>query len=349
MLISDKIGAWSEANPRDLPWTKTTDPYKIWLSEIIMQQTRVAQGTGYYHKFIDLFPTVTDLANAPEDDVMKAWEGLGYYSRARNLHFSAKMIRDQYSGQFPSTYKEILALKGVGPYSAAAISSFAYDLPYAAVDGNVTRVIARLYGITDGVDLTSTKKHVQQLADLLLKEQVPKKHNQAMIDFGALVCTPRQPKCTSCPVQEKCTSYKENLVEIIPTKVKKIKRTKRYFHYLHLSDNTGLTLINRRGKSDIWQGLYELPLLETKDNNPLEQHYMLKELGITLESSSSYQSITLPKHVLSHQDIYATVHKVSGLIKEAKRWQVIQDRDITNFAFPRLIDKYLADQHGIKR
>ena len=252
---------WASQHERHLPWKESKNPYYIWLSEIILQQTRVEQGLPYYLKFVEHYPTVFDLANATEDEVLKDWEGLGYYSRARNLHAAAKYIATELDGHFPDTYDSILKLKGVGPYTAAAIASFAFQLPYAVVDGNVYRVLSRFFGMDTPIDSTIGKKQFANLAQQLLDPTKPDVYNQAIMDFGATWCTPKQAKCNKCPLSEQCAAFQTNRVEKYPIKQKKLKKRTRYFHYL-IFNYSGQTWIEKRAGKDIWQGLYQFPLIE---------------------------------------------------------------------------------------
>ncbi|MEL7223181.1 MAG: A/G-specific adenine glycosylase, partial [Bacteroidota bacterium] len=255
---------WYDPGRRPLAWKHISDPYLIWLSEIILQQTRAEQGAPYFEKFKAAFPTVAELALAPEDQVMKLWEGLGYYSRARNLHAAAKFIYHELEGQFPSTYPDILQLKGVGSYTAAAIASFAYGLPHAVVDGNVYRVLSRFYGETTPIDTTTGKKRFAQLAQQLLAIDDPAIYNQAIMDLGATICTPKAPKCSVCPMADECQAYAENTWHALPVKVKKLQRKTRYFNFLVLQHPT-FRVIQKRTAKDIWQNLYQFPLLETTE------------------------------------------------------------------------------------
>lgn len=253
---------WYAANRRILPWRDITDPYRIWLSEIILQQTQVTQGLHYYLTFCEHYPTVADLAAAPLDDILKLWQGLGYYSRARNLHAAAQQIMQQFGGCFPNTYKGILSLRGVGAYTAAAIASFAFALPHAVVDGNVYRFCARYFGITTPIDTTAGQKLFAKLAQDLLDMTNPARHNQAMMEFGALQCTPT-PHCDICPLANSCTALSENIVAQLPVKSHKINIRTRYFTYLCMVWNRHIYLHQRNGR-DIWKSLYELPLIETE-------------------------------------------------------------------------------------
>jgi len=341
--FSSSIISWYEIHKRDLPWRDTTDPYIIWLSEIILQQTRVEQGYSYFMKFVQRFPIVKDLANADEDEVLKLWQGLGYYSRARNLHATAKIITTKYSGIFPPVYKDILALKGVGEYTTAAILSFSYNQPYAVVDGNVYRVLSRVFGIEEPIDTTKGKKIFAELAETLLDKKNPGLYNQAIMDFGALQCVPVSPNCTECPIADFCFALAENKISELPKKQGKQKSRNRYFNYLDIRFEDTIYLQKRTGK-DIWQNLYELPLIESDVPLTLEQ----------LEEEESFQNIfqnatisfiSIPvqlKHILSHQVIYASFYRINiqaGLLGSS--FLSVKTEDLDSFAVSRLVEKYL--------
>ena len=253
---------WYEPDARPMPWKAEKNPYLVWLSEVILQQTRVEQGLPYFQRFKNRYPAVEDLANAPEDELMKLWEGLGYYSRARNLHSTAKFIANVLNGIFPTAYNDILKLKGVGPYTASAISSFAFGLPHAVVDGNVYRVLSRIFGIDDAIDSTKGKNNFNSLAQELLDKENPAEYNQAIIDFGAIQCSPKSPSCEDCPFNGQCFAFLNNQVDLFPVKSKKIKKKTRFFNYLILNSNDKL-LIGKRSEKDIWRNLYEFPIIET--------------------------------------------------------------------------------------
>ena len=299
---------WYQQYKRNLPWRNTRNPYLIWISEIILQQTRVSQGLDYYRRFVARFPSPAALAAATEDEVLKAWQGLGYYSRARNMHAAAKSMK----GVFPATYPEVLALKGVGPYTAAAICSFAYGMPYAVVDGNVYRVLARVFGVEASIDTASGKKTFLNLAQELLDKKRPDLFNQAIMDFGALQCTPANPACAVCPFNTYCIAYKKHLIPQLPCRTAKPKVTSRLFYYLYV-EQAGKIWLHKRPAGDIWQGLYELPLAEgTKANLPAGEVFALfKEKGfISLALTPGYAAGPV-KHILSHQTIYAYLYKVN--------------------------------------
>ena len=304
MDFSDILSQWYAINKRDLPWRSTVNPYYIWLSEIILQQTRVNQGLPYYLKFIDAFPAVADLANADEDLVLKLWQGLGYYSRARNLQFSAKLILSEFGGNFPDNHADILKLKGVGSYTAAAISSFSFGLPFAVLDGNVIRVLSRVFGIQTPFDTTAGKKQFQKLAQELLDKKNPAEYNQAIMEFGALQCVPKSPKCNDCPIVNDCIAFNTNTVSLLPVKSKKLKVKSRFLHFLVVNKNYEV-LIGKRN-SGIWQGLYEFPFLEF-DENLNEKSVLKSPLWINFFKDSVKQISSISEeyiHKLSHQKIH---------------------------------------------
>ncbi|MBR1713085.1 MAG: A/G-specific adenine glycosylase [Alloprevotella sp.] len=295
---------WYGTNRRELPWRGTDDPYRIWLSEVILQQTRVAQGYDYYRRFLDRFPDVKALAEAGEDEVMRLWQGLGYYSRARNLHAAARLIAKR--GDFPRTYEEIRSLPGVGDYTAAAVASLAYKLPHAVVDGNVYRVLARHFGIRTPIDTTKGKKEFAQLAHAILhtiKDYAA--YNQAIMDFGALQCTPRQPHCTDCPLAASCQGHAQREAESLPTKEKRPTVRTRHFTYIYLRTDIGgkpHTYLHRREAGDIWQGLYEPPLTETERPATLAEATEL----LALPTGTTFRPVAEGlKHVLTHQILRA--------------------------------------------
>ena len=301
--FSERLVTWYLEKKRDLPWRNTKNPYKIWLSEIILQQTRVAQGLPYYYKFIENFPTVHALANAEEQEVLRLWQGLGYYSRARNLHAAAKYVVNELEGKFPENYTELKKLKGVGDYTAAAIASFAFGEKVAVVDGNVYRVLARLFGIDIDINSTKGKKNFNELANELIPSQNPDMHNQAMMEFGALQCTPANPDCMFCPFTTECDARLTQRQNVLPVKIKKVKQKKRYFNYFVINDGDKYYLKERKS-GDIWQGLFDFPLIVT--DKPLEQQeFIQKYLKEHLENPSLISISKEYKHILTHQIIYS--------------------------------------------
>ena len=334
--FSTSITQWYRQNYRDLPWRKTTDPYKIWLSEIILQQTRVDQGMDYYLRFIRKYPTVELLAKAPQDEVLNLWQGLGYYSRARNLHAAAKNIHENYKNKFPDNFKEILDLKGVGDYTASAIASFAYDLPYAVVDGNVYRLLSRYLNISTPIDSTLGKKEFKKVAQELLDVNNPAIHNQAIMEMGALVCTPKNPDCTNCPLNESCLALELKLVNDLPVKEKKTKVRSRYFHYLVVIESNKVYL-KKRGPKDVWQGLYDFPLIELGEEGQNPNEGALK-LGFSIQKHQSRF-----KHILSHQRIFADFYlaKLSPKSQIESDFIQVELDKLDDFPMPQLLIRYL--------
>ncbi|MVO08967.1 A/G-specific adenine glycosylase [Flavobacterium sp. TP390] len=310
MNFSKTLIAWYLQNKRSLPWRETTNPYFIWLSEIILQQTRVAQGKPYYDAFLQHFPTVQDLAFATEQDVLKLWQGLGYYSRARNLHATAKYIVQELEGQFPNNYNNLLSLKGVGEYTAAAIASFAYNEPVAVVDGNVFRVLSRIYGLELDISEVKTKKEFQKLAQELLPIDNAALFNQAIMEFGALQCVPKSPNCSICVFQNNCYAFQKKKVDVLPVKSKKIKIAHRYFYYLVLRDAANHFVVSKREEKGIWHNLYEFTLLE------YDQKPFLKEVVAHIQEQYPAKEIILKNekellHKLSHQHLHIHFIEVS--------------------------------------
>ena len=322
--FSQRILDWYAENARDLPWRRTQDPYAVWLSEIILQQTRIAQGTAYWHRFMERFPTVQDLAEASEDEVLRLWEGLGYYSRARNLHAAARQIVAR--GAFPDTLEGIRSLKGVGDYTAAAIGSICFGIPAAVVDGNVYRVLARHFGISTPVGTTEAKKEFTLLADKLLPEKEASAFNQGMMDFGALQCTPQHPDCLSCPLQTSCDAFRTGRTHLLPLKKTAAKPREQRLSYVYVRLD-GETAIRRRGPGDIWQGLYE-PLVPDPER--------LREASPVLLKAGV-------KHQLTHRTILADFYlwepSSRPELPEGYKW--IKEAELDNYAKPRLFDLLL--------
>ena len=340
--FSRKLIDWYRENGRDLPWRRTKNPYLIWISEIILQQTRVAQGYDYYQRFVTRFPDVFALAAADEDEVMKYWQGLGYYSRARNLHAAARRMAE--AGGFPVTYAGVRALKGVGEYTAAAICSFAWKLPYAVVDGNVYRVLARIFGIDTPIDSNAGKKVFSGLAAELLDRQHPDLYNQAIMDFGAIQCTPKVPVCLYCPLRENCVALASGRVEKLPVKAGKAVVKPRYFNYLHIHCR-GVNLLARREAKDIWQNLYEYPLIETGQETELEVLQQTPAYLELMQEAGEIQilrSFIMPKHVLSHRIIYARFYEieVERFSPVMQRFLQVPEEELEQYAVSRLIALY---------
>lgn len=341
MSFNSILTNWYSTNKRDLPWRRTKDPYSIWLSEIILQQTQVNQGLPYYEAFISNFPTVKDLAEASEKKVLKLWQGLGYYSRARNLHFSAKYIISHLEGVFPKNYKELLKLKGVGDYTASAIASICYEESVAVVDGNVYRVLARYYGIDTPINSTEGIKQFKRLAASLLPSSNLGDYNQAIMEFGAQQCKPKSPVCERCPLNSSCSANTTGTIKSLPVKLKKTKVTKKYFNFIVSISNDNKTLLTQRTGKGIWQQLYQFPLIETGASAALET--LLKHENSSEVIPKSYNEIRLFNetdiiHKLSHQELHIKfwVVKTSLSIKNAVRWS-----DIKSYPVPAVIDRFI--------
>ena len=321
---------WFALHKRDLPWRHTKDPYAIWLSEVILQQTRIQQGMDYWWRFMKRWPKVENLANATEDEVLKEWQGLGYYSRARNLHVAAQQIVER--GKFPDTLEDIKKLKGVGDYTAAAIGSISFGLPVAVVDGNVYRVLARHYGIDTPINTTMGKHLFTELAQSLLPEDKPAEFNQAMMDFGAIQCTPTSPKCLECPLQETCEALHMGRIDDLPVKEKKLTIQTRLLTYIYIRCK-GKTAIRRRPAGDIWQGLWEPYLEEARGKEP-ETRGMLERATIIGKNV---------KHVLTHRvlmaDFYLLETDTPPVLPDEYIW--VEESELGNYAVPRLIEKLL--------
>jgi A/G-specific adenine glycosylase len=342
--FSSGIRKWYKDNKRDLPWRKETDPYKIWLSEVILQQTQVIQGQSYYLKFTQNYPTIQHLAAAKEDKVMKDWQGLGYYSRARNLHAAAKVVATERKGVFPDTFDDIRKLKGVGDYTAAAIASFAYNLPHAVVDGNVYRVLSRVFGIDIPIDSTEGKKRFTELANDLLDRKDAATHNQAIMEFGSQFCKPVNPDCPNCIFRGKCDAFRSNSVSSLPVKAKKTKVSNRYFNYFVVVDKNKNVLISKREGSDIWKGLYEFRLVETDSETDEKKLFSLAEVKRFIKNESAVIHVSKTyKHILSHQHLFARFYvvKINSSFEKGSTKSTL--KTLTEYAFPRLIEKFLND------
>ncbi len=345
MSISNQLIAWYRNNKRDLPWRHTTDAYLIWLSEIILQQTRVEQGMPYYLKFSESFPTVKTFAEASEDQILHLWQGLGYYSRGRNMLRTAKRVMDEFSGVFPVAFADLVQLPGIGEYTAAAISSFSNNEAKAVVDGNVYRVLARYFGIDTPINSTKGKKEFQAVADELLNIDNAGEHNQAIIEFGALHCTPRNPKCDTCPLKISCYAFKQQKVAELPVKLKNIKIRQRFFHFLIIKNEENEILIKRRSNDDIWGGLYDLPGLEVDERLEVATIFNHPEILKVFKSSPSIISISEEiKHLLTHQRIFARFiqfEALKGSVIENKDWIWVATSDLHQYGMPKLIFAFL--------
>jgi A/G-specific adenine glycosylase len=337
---------WNKhTNTRAMPWKGEKDPYKIWLSEIILQQTRVEQGWSYYEKFIKAFPTIQHLAKANEEKVFKMWEGLGYYSRCKNLIATAKKVTAEYKGKFPDTYDKIKALPGIGPYTAAAISSFAFNAPYAVLDGNVQRILARYFGITTPIDTTAGKKEFQELAQSLLQQDEAGIYNQAIMDFGAVVCKPQNPLCADCVQQKTCEAFKRNQVSQLPVKQKKLVKKERWFYYF-IVEWQGKLYIRQRTGRDIWENLFEFVLFEAP--GAIEQITARLPFLKKLVNGQPFQIESISRSYrqqLTHQTIHGRFVKITVAQPppSLQDYILIEKKHISKYAFPRFITTYLGE------
>jgi len=333
MDFKNKLTNWYSNNKRDLPWRNTKNPYHIWLSEIILQQTQVKQGLPYYDAFIKQYPTVFDLANASEEEVLKLWQGLGYYSRARNLHTTAKHVAFELNGNFPDNYKGLIKLKGIGDYTASAIASIAFNQVNAVVDGNVYRVLSRYFGIKTPINSTDGIKEFKKLASNLIDKKQPATFNQAIMEFGATQCKPKNPDCVLCPLNESCIALQKDMIEFLPVKLKKTKVKTRFFNFLVCIDNNKNTLLEKRTSKGIWQNLYQFPLIESHKSLSSEEFHLLNTEDSVLNNLKfdySLYNIEDKVHKLSHQHLYTKfwiietkeLPKNSIAIKEIKKYPV---------------------------
>jgi len=342
LSITYLLSEWYKSNKRDLPWRKTTDPYQIWLSEIILQQTRVEQGQPYFESILSRFPDIRSLADSPLDELLILWQGLGYYSRARNMHTAARQVMDDFNGTFPSDYENLLKLKGIGDYTASAIASIAYKLPKAVVDGNVFRVVSRLFALETPINSTEGKKLFSMMAEQLLDRKHPDIHNQAMMDFGALQCIPANPNCGDCPLSGHCLAYATGKVSNFPVKLSGAKKQERFFHYLFLTDGLS-TGLRQRLEKDIWQQLWEFPLIESNQVETIESLLSLEDVSEWCGPDFILGAPVYLKHILSHRIIHAwffPIHiKNKGLLPED--WTEVKLDAINGFAKSRLMNLYL--------
>ncbi|HUW06168.1 MAG TPA: A/G-specific adenine glycosylase [Williamwhitmania sp.] len=346
MVFGKALIDWYHTHKRDLPWRHTRNPYFIWISEIILQQTRVQQGYSYYLRFVEAFPTIEDLANAPLERVLKVWQGLGYYTRARNIHQTAKSIVSDFDGRLPESYDALIKLKGIGDYTAAAIASFAFDEPVAAIDGNVYRIYSRIFGIYAPVDKGDGKRALRQIASDELDRETPALFNQAIMDLGGQICLPKNPLCEECPVNAMCYAYKSKETPNLPVKSVKVKVRDRFFYYIIVMRGSS-TFIRQRDQKDIWHSLFEFPLVEVNRRLSLEELPLTAEwLDICGAGSVEIAYISNEvKHVLSHQHLYTRffvvrVDRPSYFLKQ--KYMEISSSTLHNYSTPRLIDNFLA-------
>ena len=330
MSFSRKILNWYKEHKRPLPWRQTSDPYKIWLSEILLQQTRVAQGLPYYEKFITHFPTVQDLAAADEETVLKLWQGLGYYSRARNLHSTARTVVKELNGHFPDNHKDLIKLKGIGDYTASAIASISFGRPEPVVDGNVYRVLARYFGIDLPIDSPKGVKYFKELArDIMDKEQI-RDYNQGLMEFGALQCKPKKPDCDSCPLNDSCQAIEKGLIDVLPVKGNKTKVRVRYLNYLFVKDPSGKTLFRKREGQGIWQNLYEFPFVEAE--NGIDRERLLEKLPESISKYGVSDVVRMNEHKI--------IHKLSHQHLHVNFWLASVDKQIENGIAVTSLQKY---------
>lgn len=348
--FSKKLISWYLHNKRELPWRKTLNPYHIWLSEIILQQTRVLQGLPYYLKFVEAYPNVADLANATEDEVLKMWQGLGYYSRARNLHTTAKMVFENMNGIFPDNYNDLLKLKGVGDYTASAIASISFNQPEAVVDGNVYRVLSRYFGIFTPINKGSGQKEFKQLAQQLLVKNQPGTFNQAIMEFGARYCVPQNPDCINCIFNDSCIAFQKSTVSELPVKIKSKPVKIRYFNYLVILSEDQRTILQQRNEKGIWHKLYEFPLIETSEEisvTTLKKHPKLQDLSqkIKIENVSLFNEKAVV-HKLSHQHLYTRFWMVEtpSLNGQATHTETsVAITELSLYAVPVLIENFVSE------
>ncbi len=344
MHISHQLINWYQEHHRNLPWRQTKDAYKIWLSEIILQQTRVDQGIGYYYRFIEKFPKIENLAKADEQTVLRLWQGLGYYSRARHLHKTAQVIVDNFNGKFPANFESLLSLKGIGDYTASAIASHAFDIPKAVVDGNVYRFLARYFSVFEPINTLKGQKYFKKLAQELLEKENPSLHNQAIMEFGALQCKPKNPDCSSCPFKNYCQALALDKVNLLPVKKGKTKVRNRYFNYFVLRDSAGNIVLKKRSEKDIWQNLYDFPLIETEKALSENELLNLASLSTLFKLNDYTINKILPTqiHVLSHQKIHLRfILLIANTVELHSDFLKYSLLEITELPLPRPIEKMI--------
>ena len=350
MNFAEEIIEWYQKNKRDLPWRKTDDPYIIWLSEIIMQQTRVEQGTPYFNRFSEKYPTVKHFASASEDEILKLWQGLGYYSRGRNMHQTAQAVMEEYSGYFPKSYDSLIKLKGIGEYTAAAISSFSANEARAVVDGNVFRLLSRYFGIDTPINTGKGKKLFTELANELLDKLQAGQYNQAIMEFGSLQCKPKNPDCISCPLQAGCEARKTKRINDLPVKIKSLKIRERFFNYI-IVQKDGQVLVNKRGAGDIWENMFDLPLFETENLTDVQDLIRSEDFIRSFGAQVKIKSVSAPvKHILSHQKLQTSFIEIEGFSEQfisKKSWFYVSLNELEKLAQPKLIFHFFENFHKL--
>jgi len=350
LFFRKKLLSWYDSHKRDLPWRILPTPYNVWISEIILQQTRINQGFNYYNRFVEMYPDIASLASSSEENVLKMWQGLGYYTRARNLHFASKQILNNFNGIFPDRFEEIKKLKGVGEYTAAAIASIAFNETVAAIDGNVYRVLSRIFDIDIPINSGEGRKKFKELANQLIDPIKPGDFNQALMEFGALQCIPVNPDCTICPFQSTCIAFRNQTIKYVPVKIKGPKVRERYFNYLAIEQNHSI-LFHKRIDQDIWKNLYDFPLIES--NHPVNLDELILSETWKLFFSNGNVSISEISeeiiHLLSHQRIHARFYHILSepFEKITSRYILIDKKDIFDLPVPKIIEKYLLKMNFI--
>jgi A/G-specific adenine glycosylase len=346
MNFAAEIIGWYGVHKRDLPWRHTSDPYIIWLSEIIMQQTRVEQGTPYFNRFAEKYPTVSDFASAEEGEILKLWQGLGYYSRGRNMHHTARVVMEEHAGYFPKDYNSLIKLKGIGEYTAAAISSFSSNERKAVVDGNVFRLLSRYFGIDIAINSLVGKKTFTELANELIDQKDPGTYNQAAMELGSLVCKPKNPDCPACPLQPGCEAYKSGRIHELPVKIKNQKVRDRYFNYVLVRNDKGI-LMHKRGPNDIWENLYELPLFESEQSGEGPKLVLRDDFRKAFGNEAIITYMSPPvRHILSHQRLYATFMEIANYSEQfpaENGWLYVKTEDLESLAQPKLIFQFFEN------
>jgi A/G-specific adenine glycosylase len=343
MSFQSELINWYTENQRDLPWRKSKNPYVIWLSEVILQQTRVAQGMPYFHRFLEAFPSVIDFANASEDQILKLWQGLGYYSRARNMLHTAKEVANKHQGIFPKQYEALIKLKGIGSYTAAAISSFTANEKRAVIDGNVYRVLSRYFGISTPIDSTEGKKAFEKLAKELIESEQPSVYNQAIMEFGALQCKPKQPNCVGCPLRLSCFALQNHQISSLPAKQGKTKVRERWFNYFLIRNDEQIA-VHKREKGDIWQHLYDFPMIETAQEVNAEDLTFQQQIYNTFGPDSQIYSIEKRKHQLSHQTIYIHFFGLNNnvtIFSELAKLLLVDFNTLKQLPHPKIIGDFI--------